>query len=214
MPILHHFVLHGKVDCVTACLTTYTPIDFSETRNKWEFTSFHCVARRNSPDISRALLSLLFDRLIQYCGDTFDRSVEDLHLDNIISSLARYLQLSSSLSLLKLYLPLSEMDPISLNMVWMHDWEALGEDQKYFTLRPNSILRAKEATRELLHLCQTKGERITPQEVESCVKKGADIVFRDPDMDYSILHFCFEGYDRVYQYIALYATANRFHGHR
>lgn len=190
MPLLHHFILHGKEDCVAACLSTPSPIDFTITRNQQEWTVFHCVAQRNSPEVSQRLLSLLFDRLQNHVEDKVDFNAEDLNFDNFLSSVARYHQLCDLWPYIKERIPLSELIPISLNSAWEDDWNALRkEEQKHFCLTSHRMFQGNEATRKLSTCCRLQGEKVTSNEVDSFIANGADITFRDPDMDYPIFHF-------------------------
>lgn len=190
MPMLHHFALHGKIDCVAACLSSPSPIDFRVTQNKQEFTVFHCLSRRNTPKDSRALLYLLFDRVKKHSEDVVDWNLEDLNSDNFFSAVARYHQLCNLWPCIKDHLQLPELVPICLNCVWEDDWEALGEEeQKYFSPSFSQVFRGNKATQELSLLCRLKGEDVTVSEVDMLIANGADIGFRGPDMDYPIFHY-------------------------
>lgn len=62
-PIFHMFVWYGFVECVRACLTTPSPIDFS-IKDGAGYTALHCLCfGENPPEVVVKIMHLILDRL-------------------------------------------------------------------------------------------------------------------------------------------------------
>lgn len=71
-PLFHMFVWYGFVDCVRACLTTPSAIDFS-TKDISGYTALHCLCfGDNPPDVISQILHLILDRLQRNAPNYFD----------------------------------------------------------------------------------------------------------------------------------------------
>lgn len=184
MPILHHFTLKGMIECVKACLASSASIEFTITNNKWEKTVFHCVCEENNVETAKILLELLLERLESHSTDHFDWEQEDLEERNFISSVAHYQQLAALwpvIATTRYYTSVMSLErQIPIRLAWEHDWQALGESARHFTIS-GSLIRANKHTRELAALCKSR-EFPDPLFVRACVKNGADIGFVHPDL--------------------------------
>lgn len=188
LPIIHSFTLLGLEDCLEVCLQVKYPIDFTQTRNKWNFTVFHCISEENSPEVSARVLRLLIRRIEEHPDDLVDWGAKDNEGYDCIGLVAHFQQLSVLWGLFKRIPFFSTLSaPLLLSSVWEHDWESLGEERKHFQLLED-LIRANPATRALAFVSKKSLYSADPKVVEEYVKDGADVLFWDPDMNRPLLH--------------------------
>lgn len=183
-PILFHFIYTGDVACVEAALRSSWPLRFSPVENENEpsprradqqhFTvggtcyesipliHYLCQYDKCSRETAEAVLKILLHRIATNPEDVLDWSEPDRNGRSFLTNAAYHQRLSLFWPIIK-HLPFFAQGlktPFEIpTRVWQWDWEALGEDQKYFNITGAEVLAVPRHTAFLLQYCYERAPR-------------------------------------------------------
>lgn len=215
-PVLTWLIEEDNVECVSACLSSSPSDSFSSPR-VIDFTvidtlgrnPLHALVEVCAPDEDIvSMLSAVVYRLETHPHDVVDwgqRTVLGGALRQINPTLGlegqTVLSLAAENQKLHVVWPLvrdlpyfsDQIDPIYLPRVWTWEWDALGEDQQFFSKVGVEFIHANRSTGKLFQHCVTTNWKPDPNCILRYVKEGANISFADVHMRMPILHrllFC------------------------
>lgn len=202
-PILHSLIKEGRVEAVRECLKTPLAIDFRAV-DMGGLTPLHCVCVKKLKDeTSVELLRACIQRLrLHRAGDTVDWKQLDHFGEDFFALASENQKLSVAWNCIQqeirdggedAALPdLSEPLPLRLR-VWESDWNALGpENQQHFSIGTAQVMRMSPATARLCKMLWASNLEENTEELCECVKSGADIFFKTPDMAVPFLYTLLE----------------------
>lgn len=193
---LHEFARRGLLQCIQEYMETPFAIDFTINNSWLKYTVLHVLCDYRIPnDVARGMLESILFRIQTHPNDVVDWGLRARNGFDFLSHAAYQERLS-------LFWPLvrdmpyfaDQVEPIDL-CSWIWEWDLLTlyeqENNLEFKESPK-IVKANRSTVSLIRLCLEKDWNMEGnsvfEEVQQYIAEGADVNFRGPGRECSILH--------------------------
>lgn len=186
--VLHEFVRRGLIEHVRTCLLSPHDIDFTQ-RGRSGQNVLHVICSGSIRDeATSTMLHSIVQRIQSHPTDKVDWSQKDGDAMHLLAIAADNQKLSLIWKIIaEIPYFADQLDPFPLRpWVWSWDWEALADDQAYFSLDGVDIVQTDCSTAKLVKLCWIGDAE--PSEVEKLVEDGADLCFQQPGVILPLLH--------------------------